>query len=84
MHLARVKARADAGGHSASGTTLLDIYKSSLANLPRAVREMDDLLVYDNSPVGGPPLLVLQTEQGLIQFLAERPPSWLTTALELH
>ncbi|MBI3683570.1 MAG: hypothetical protein HY235_24605 [Acidobacteria bacterium] len=51
MHLERIKARADAGGHSASKTTLRATYESSLANLPRAIVEMDDLWVYDNSPV---------------------------------
>jgi predicted ABC-type ATPase len=55
MHLERVKARADAGGHSASEATLRATYTASLANLPRAIAEMDDLWVYDNSPVGGPP-----------------------------
>lgn len=83
MHLERVKARADAGGHSASEATLLATYRSSLANLPKAIAEMDDLWVYDNSPVGGPPKLVLESEKGLPRFLTENPPDWLTTALDL-
>src|ERR1022692_2681206 len=48
-HLDRVKARADAGGHSASETTLRRIYEASLQNLRRAVVEMDVLRVYDNT-----------------------------------
>jgi predicted ABC-type ATPase len=44
-HLERVKARADAGGHSASETTLRRIYEASLRNLRRAVPEMDILWV---------------------------------------
>jgi predicted ABC-type ATPase len=83
MHVERVKVRADAGGHSASETTLFETYKWSLANLPRAVTEMDDLWVYDNSPVGGPPRLVLESEKGVIRFLADDPPDWLTTTLDL-
>lgn len=83
MHVERVKARADAEGHSASEATLLQTYKSSLANLPTAVVEMDDLWVYDNSPVGGPPRLVLETDNGVIRFLADPAPHWLTAALEL-
>ena len=63
MHLERVKARADAGGHSASEATMLSAHRSSLANLPRAVVEMDDLWVYDNSPVGGPPRLILESRK---------------------
>ena len=83
MHLERVKARADAGGHSASETTLRRIYNSSLANLAQAVVEMDDLWIYDNSQVGGPPKLVMETEKGAIRFLADDPPTWLTMALDL-
>ncbi len=81
IHLTRVKARADAGGHSASETILRKIYQASLTNLSRAVVEMDDLWVYDNSLVGGPPILLLQSEQGAIRFLIDTPPSWLNTAL---
>ncbi len=81
LHLERVKARADAGGHSASEATLVETHKSSLGNLRRAIREMDDLWVYDNSLVGGPPELVLESEKGLIRFPTENPPDWLATAL---
>jgi len=83
MHLERVKIRADAGGHSASETTLRRIYASSLANLPRAVSEMDDLWVYDNTEVGGPPKLLLEAEKGRICFFAEDLPDWLTRLFDL-
>lgn len=83
MHLERVKARADAGGHSASETTLRAIYKASVGNLSQAVREMDKLWIYDNSIVGGPPLLVLETEKGTVRYLADNPPDWLVNALDL-
>ena len=83
MHLERVKERADAGGLSASETTLRRTYEASLANLPRAFAEMDDLWIYDNSQFGGPPTLVLQSENGTIRFLIDGPPSWLTTSLGL-
>jgi len=83
MHVERVKVRADAGGHSASEGTLLSIYRSSLANLARAIAEMDDLWVYDNSPVGGPPRLVLEAENGEIRFLVDDPPDCLRTALDV-
>ena len=42
-HLDRVKARADAGGHSASETTPRRIYAASVRNLRRAVLEMGPL-----------------------------------------
>lgn len=82
-HLERVKARADAAGHSASEATLLATYNSSLGNLPKAIAEMDELWVYDNSPVGGPPKLVLESEKGVTRFLSGNPPDWLTTAIDL-
>ena len=66
MHLKRVKAPADAGGHSASEPTLRGIYESSMRNLPRAILKFDDLWAYDNSKVGGPPTLMLESEHGEI------------------
>ena len=82
-HLERVQARADAGGHSASERTLRAIYEASLRNLPRAVREMDMLWVYDNTPIDANHPLILQAQEGEIQFLKEPPPSWLRDALDL-
>jgi predicted ABC-type ATPase len=82
-HLERVKSRADAGGHSASETNLSEAYESSLANLPRAILEIDEVWVYDNSQVGGPPKLVLESDTGVIQYLADDPPDWLTSILDL-
>jgi len=81
LHLERIKARADAGGHAASETTLRQIYHSSLANLAQAVAEADQIWVYDNGKTGGPPLLVLEAEAGVIHFLAEDLPPWLVEAL---
>ena len=50
--LERGKMRADRGGHSAPEPVLRAIYESSLANLPRAIREMDLIIrrawIYDN------------------------------------
>jgi predicted ABC-type ATPase len=83
MHIERVKIRADAGGHSASEATLRRIYASSLANLPHAVTEMDDLWVYDNSEVGGPPKLLLQATKGCIGFFVEDRPDWLARWFDL-
>jgi predicted ABC-type ATPase len=82
-HLERVKIRADAGGHSASEAILSEAYASSLGNLPRAILEMDEVWVYDNSQVGGPPKLALHSEKGVVLYLADDPPDWLTTILDL-
>jgi predicted ABC-type ATPase len=80
MHLERVKARADAGGHSASEAVLRRIHDASLHNLPGAVEEMDQLWIYDNSGFGGPPQLVTETKAGRIVFLPDPPPTWLAQA----
>ena len=44
---------------------------------------MDDLWVYDNSPVGGPPKLVMEAENGVINFVADDPPGWLAAVVDL-
>lgn len=82
-HLERVKARADAGGHSASETTLRRIYAASLRNLRRAILEMDVLWVYDNTAIDASHSLILEARNGEICFLAEGAPAWLTATLEL-
>lgn len=83
FHLERVKARADAGGHSASESTLRRIYDASLNNLPRAIRELGTVWVYDNTQVDASHSLVLHAAEGEIHFLADQPPTWLTEALDL-
>jgi predicted ABC-type ATPase len=83
IHVERIQARADAGGHSASGRTLRRIYDASLRNLPGAVREMDNLWVYDNTAVDATHPLVLEAQDGDIQFIKDPPPSWLRDALDL-
>ena len=83
-HLERVKTRADAGGHSAPEARLLEIYKASLANLKRAVQEIDILWVYDNTDIDASHPPVLEARQSEIRFLAENPPKWLKEALNLR
>src|SRR5271165_500105 len=64
VHLERVEMRADSGGHSAPEPLLRSIYEASLDNLPRAIREMDVVYVYDNSGWGIAPSTLLQAENG--------------------
>ena len=82
MHLERVKSRADSGGHSASEAVLRRIYDASLGNLARAVEDMDQLWIYDNSSFGGPLKLVMETKAGKLIFLEDPPPAWLVRAFE--
>ncbi|MFN0171770.1 MAG: hypothetical protein ACKV22_35600 [Bryobacteraceae bacterium] len=81
MHVERVKMRADKGGHSAPESVLRGIYRASLANLPRALREMDFVHVYDNSRWGVVPRVLVQAEQGVIVFQADQLPNWLVEVL---
>jgi predicted ABC-type ATPase len=82
LNLKRVTDRARAGGHSAPAEQLLSIHQASLANLPRAVREVDDLNVYDNTAPGGPTQLVLAARNGVITFRLSPCPEWLKRALD--
>ena len=83
LHLERVKARADAGGHSASEAALMLTYEASLDNLARAVQEVDELWVYDNTAIDVSHPAVLEARGGEIRFLAEDAPLWLKRALRL-
>ena len=79
LNVERVSARADAGGHSAPESKLREIHTQSLANLPIALAEIDYAQVYDNSRE---PELVMETQNGLVTYLAERTPEWLEKALQ--
>jgi predicted ABC-type ATPase len=81
-HVERIRMRADAGGHSAPESVLRSIYESSIRNLPRAIREMDFAYVYDNSAWGLAPIVLLQSENAEIVYLADNIPSWLELTLE--
>ncbi len=83
MHLERVKARADAGGHSASENTLRRIYEASMRNLRRAIQEIDTIWVYDNTEIDASHRLMLEARGGEIRFVVDDPPEWLREALEL-
>jgi predicted ABC-type ATPase len=81
LHLERVEMRADRQGHSAPGATLRAIYDASLTNLPRAIREMDFIHIYDNSEWGAAPKILLQAEKGEIIYQANDLPGWLARIL---
>jgi predicted ABC-type ATPase len=73
--------RADADGHSAPVPVLRTIYESSIGNLPRAIREIDFVYVYDNSGWGVTPKVLLQAGNGEVVYLAEQIPDWLARTL---
>jgi predicted ABC-type ATPase len=82
MHIDRVIARAEAGGHSAPPEKIREIYNASMKNLPRALAELDDVTVYDNSSITGTgPELILDIVNRNPVYLIDEPPDWLANAL---
>ena len=51
-----------------------------LRNLSQAIHEADELHIYDTSQLDSEPRFVMEARDGLIVFLAEDPPRWLTEA----
>jgi predicted ABC-type ATPase len=82
LNLKRVTDRARTGGHSAPAEQLLKIHQASLANLLRAVREVENLDVYDNTAPGEQPQLVLSARNGVVTFRVTPCPQWLKKALD--
>jgi predicted ABC-type ATPase len=82
MHIERVIGRAGKGGHSAPPEKIREIYTASMKNLPRALAELDDIRVYDNSSITGKgPQLILRILDRHPVYLIDEPPDWLTNAL---
>ena len=81
QNLRRVIARAIAGGHSAPAEQLQKIHEASLGNLPRAIREMDRIVVYDNSTPDQRPQRILIAQNGRVVWLHPSCPEWLKKAL---
>jgi predicted ABC-type ATPase len=81
QNLKRVIARALAGGHSAPADQLQKIHEASLRNLPKAIREMDRIQVYDNSAPDRRPKRVLSAQSGKVTYLHPSPPEWLEVVL---
>ena len=73
--------RALAGGHSAPADQLQKIHEASLRNLPKAIREMDRIQVYDNSAPDRRPKRVLSAQSGKVTYLHPSPPEWLEVVL---
>lgn len=81
LNLKRVADRARAGGHSAPAEQLRGIHQASLGNLPRAIRETDQIDVYDNTAPGGRRQTVLAARNGKVIFQCSPCPAWLMSAL---
>jgi predicted ABC-type ATPase len=80
-NIRRVRARGLGGGHAAPPERLRDIYRGSMANFPRALREFDTTRVYDNTAHKGKAVLVLVTKAATVSFARDTVPTWLRQAL---
>lgn len=74
--IARVRYRADRGGHFVPDGDVRRRYFRSIANAPKALRLADFARFYDNS--GDAPRLVLAAEAGQVVWQADVIPAWIT------
>ena len=81
INIERVRIRTDAGGHSAPDWKLREIYQSSTANLPAAIRTFSTVDVVDNTRLNDLQVK-LSAQDGQIIYLAEQIPAWLERSLE--
>ena len=73
LHIARVRARVERGGHDIPEAKIRERYDTSRLNLIRLLPKLTELTVYDNSHdadprtgVARPPMLILHMARGLI------------------
>lgn len=79
QNLARVDARARAGGHWIAPEVIARRVGNSLDNLAPAIAIADRSVLFDNS--GPSHRRVLEVEQGRISFQSEQMPAWLASRL---
>lgn len=80
-NLLRVAARVRNKGHGCSPETLRSTYEASLGNLGRALKELDEVLVWDTTVRNQPARLVLKSRAGKVTYVASHPPGWVRSAL---
>jgi predicted ABC-type ATPase len=85
QHIARVRARVATGGHDIPEDKIRERYDSSRSNLIRLLRELTEVMVFDNSAEADPatgsapsPLLVLHMVKGKIVKMCDlaQVPDW--------
>ena len=78
----RVARRGLDGGHSAPPERIVEIYQSSLANLPRALAVFDEVALYDSSAHDKQPRLVRVYNEQRITYDEPPVPVWLAAILD--
>jgi predicted ABC-type ATPase len=83
LHIARVRARVQHGGHDIPEAKIRERYDTSRNNLCTILRSLDELVLYDNSTESDPhvgqlpqPIRLLHYRDGKILYLSSAMPEW--------
>jgi predicted ABC-type ATPase len=83
LHIARVRARVQHGGHDIPETKIRERYDASRNNLCTILPSLDELMLYDNSAESDPrtgqppqPIRLLHYRDGKILYLSSAMPEW--------
>ncbi len=79
INILRVSDRVNLGGHDVPRSDILRRYERSLANLPKAIKIVDRLILYDNSTDAGHQL-VATIEGDLTVIYMQELPGWVECA----
>lgn len=74
--------RVSQGGHDVPAETLVARHRRTMSNLSAAIRELPNVLVFDNDDLRWPFRRVAKLQDGRATFLAERVPQGLARAVE--
>lgn len=77
----RVAMRVSQGGHDVPSEKLQSRFARTLVNLKAAVRELPNVLVYDNNDLATPFRQVAVFEQGRLLAINEPVPAWLESLI---
>jgi predicted ABC-type ATPase len=78
-NLQRVRSRVKLGGHDVPREDILRRYERSLANLNKAAKIVDELILYDNSTDAGHQLIASIESDRTVIYMSELP-SWVAKA----
>ncbi len=79
MNVLRVADRVKLGGHDVPREDILRRYERSLANLSKAAKIVDELILYDNSTDAGHQILAAIESDRTVIYVPELP-SWVAKA----
>ncbi len=79
MNVLRVADRVKLGGHDVPREDILRRYERSLANLSKAAKIVDELILYDNSTYAGHQLIAAIDSSRTVIYVQELP-SWVAKA----